>query len=120
MSRQIISKEFVRLEREAARPADAGIGSRETTADDYTSKVVKLIPTEGVALYLFLSGVIGAATPVESRRGPILTFVFVALLFLTVPYLKRVAGVRSRSQLAISTAAFVVWVFSLGGPFIFL
>ena len=120
MSRQIISEEFVRLEREAARPADAGMGSRETTADGYASKVIKLIPTEEVALYLFLSGMIGAARPVESDRGPILTFVFVVLLLLTWPYLKLVAGVTNRWQLAVSTVAFAVWVFSLGGPFIYL
>lgn len=120
MPRQIVTNEYVRLEQQAARPAAAGTAPRETTADDYTTKVVKLIPTEAVALYLFLSGVISSARPTEADRGPILTFVFGTLLLLTVLYLKRVAGVRSTTQLVISTIAFPVWVFSLGGPFVYL
>jgi hypothetical protein len=120
MSRQIVSQEFVRSERQTAAPAAAGVSSRESTADNYTSKIVKLIPAEAVALYLFLSGVIVTARPIEADRGPILTFVFLVLLCLTIPYLKRVAGVKNGPQLFISALAFAVWVFSLGGPFIYL
>jgi hypothetical protein len=120
MPRQIVTDQFIRSEREAAVPAAAGGSSRESTADGYTSKVVKLIPAEAVALYLFLSGVIGAARSAEADRGPILTVVFLVLLFLTIFYLKRVAGVTNGVQISISTLAFAVWVFSLGGPFIYL
>jgi len=101
-------------------PASTGTGARQATADDYTTKIVKLIPGESVALYLFLSGVIASARPHEVDRGPLLTFVFVVLFVATLLYLSRVAGVTSRIQLSISAAAFVVWVFSLGGPFIYL
>jgi hypothetical protein len=43
--------------------------------------------------------------------------VFILLLAGTWVYLQRVQKVSSRTQLAISTAAFAVWVFYLGGPF---
>ena len=56
------------------------------------------------------------------RRRPELVwaFVFLALLALTWPYLSRIGGVTNRTQLAISTGAFFFWVFSLGGPFVYL
>lgn len=121
MPRQIVTREFIRREQETIHPADASAGRPILQdVDGYTSKVVKLIPTEVVALYLFLSGIIAAARPAEADRGPVLTFVFGALLVLTAPYLRRVAGVRNRLQVGISTVAFGVWVFSLGGPFVYL
>ncbi len=120
MSRQIVTEKFIRRDLEAAKAAAAGAGDREAKADDYTTKIVKLIPSETVALYLFLSGVIAAAKPDVAEQGPLLTFVFVVLFLATLLYLRRVAGVKSHLQLGISAVAFLVWVFSLGGPFPYL
>jgi hypothetical protein len=81
--------------------------------DDYASRLLKYIPTETVAAYLALSGVVASA---DGNRAVMLWAVFVFGLLLTPLYLRRVGNVHSWLQLGISTAAFVVWVFALGGP----
>jgi hypothetical protein len=86
--------------------------------DDYASRLLKYIPTETVAAYLALSGVVASAN--GQNRAAMLWAVFAFGLLLTPLYLRRVGRVRSWLQLVISTAAFVVWVFALGGPWALL
>jgi Kef-type K+ transport system membrane component KefB len=43
--------------------------------------------------------------------------VFLALLVGTWFYLERLQKVSKRQQLIVSTVAFAIWTFSLGGPF---
>jgi len=84
--------------------------------DTYQERLLKYIPTEVVTTYVFLDGVLRSASatfPVAALRW----FVFVVLLFGTWFYLNRVEKVTRRQQLVISTVAFGLWVFSLGGPF---
>ncbi|HZZ78827.1 MAG TPA: hypothetical protein VFE62_09935 [Gemmataceae bacterium] len=120
MPRQIISTAYADAQAERAHLAKTGAPSPEVTADRYKDRIVKLIPGEVVAVYLFVAGLIAATDSEQVPQGPLLTVVFLVLLGLTWPYLARVAGVSNRLQLAISTVAFVVWVFSLGGPFPYL
>jgi hypothetical protein len=82
--------------------------------DDYASRLLKYIPTETVAAYLALSGVVASAD--GENRATMLWAVFAFGLLLTPLYLRRVGNVRSWLQIGISTVAFVVWVFALGGP----
>jgi hypothetical protein len=99
-----------------------GGGQEETAAtqddepDKYVDRLVKYIPAEVVALYIFLDGAIQGA-PQNVPRGVLLWTVFVLLLGGTWLYLKRVQHVAKRTQLVMSTVAFAVWVFYLGGPF---
>jgi hypothetical protein len=121
MPRQIITAKFIQEQAQLARPAAAMAGGEpEAPPDHYKDRLVKLIPGEVVAVYLFLSGLIAVTDPEQVPHGPLLTAVFVALLGLTWPYLVRIAGITNRTQLVISTIAFAVWVFSLGGPFVYL
>jgi hypothetical protein len=88
----------------------------QSLADGYRDRLVKYIPTEIIALYLTLAGVI-AIVPEEEKPAGTFWAVFLLLLLLTPLYLSRMEGVKKRQQLVISTACFFVWVFALGGPF---
>jgi hypothetical protein len=85
-------------------------------ADDYLTRLLKYIPAETVAIWTVLSGIVvgaGSAIAIES----IMWLIFIVIAILTPLYLWRVAKVTNGLQIAISTVAFVVWVFALGGPF---
>ena len=85
-------------------------------ADAFTDRLLKYIPTEVVALYVTLDGLSRAAPPNVPKQA-LLWIVFFVLLVGTWFYLRRVQAVKKVEQLIISTLAFAVWVFSLGGPF---
>lgn len=78
----------------------------------YKDRLLKLIPSEIVAAYMVLSGII----PSDSAKWGTL-IVFIALLVLVPFYLKRIQNVQRNSQLMVTAISFVVWVYSLGGPF---
>ena len=86
------------------------------TADNYTDRLLKYIPAESVALYLTLQGIVlsSAEAPAVSAW---LWFAFAIGMIGTPLYLWRIQQVSKRIQLAVSTAAFGVWVFALGGVF---
>ena len=87
--------------------------AREIREDqNYRDRLLKLIPSEIVAAYLVLSGII----PREAKLGTLI--VSIILLVLVPFYLWRLHNVQRTSQLMITTISFVVWVYSLGGgPF---
>ncbi|HEY6250120.1 MAG TPA: hypothetical protein VI685_09165 [Candidatus Angelobacter sp.] len=85
--------------------------------DQFTDRLLKYIPAEVVVVYAFVDGLIRNA-PSDVPREKLLWGVFFFLLAGTWVYLARVQKVSKKMQLAISTLAFAVWVFSLGGPFV--
>jgi hypothetical protein len=86
----------------------------------YLERVIKYIPSEVVAAYLALSGVLegGMATNPESARA-ISWLVYIAGIVVTPLYLKSITRKRRgrRAQLIIACVAFAVWGYALGGPF---
>lgn len=108
--------------------------SREiNSTQPFQDKVVKLIPTEIVGAYMVLNGIIGlpaspvvadmrfpSAPPVsdDTLRFYLVQAVFAILLVLTPLYLAKIAKVTNRRQLAVTTMSFVVWAYTLGGPFV--
>ena len=88
----------------------------EITPDSYRDKLVKYIPAEVVALYLTLD-VICRSNPTE---GGLRWIILIFGCVVTPLYLWRIQRVRKPIQLVVSTAAFVVWTFALGGPFVSL
>ncbi len=98
---------------QAEKVAMDGISAKET--DSYKDKLLKLIPAEVVAGFLTLKGILDAAAGVNG----IVTLqwiVFIGLLILT-PFIYRVIyHVKDMKQQIITTAAFVIWVFTIGGP----
>jgi hypothetical protein len=94
-------------------------GVTETTAgelDSYKDKLLKLIPAEIVAAFLTLKGVLDAAQHVE-RIDLIQWIVFAGLLIFTPLFYRYVYKVKDVKQHLITALAFVVWVFTVGGPF---
>jgi hypothetical protein len=90
------------------------------TADTntYFDRVLKYIPADVVAAWIFISGVIATATagPTET----VLWIVFVIVTILTALWTWRQTEPElgpATTQIVIATIAFVVWVFALGGPF---
>ena len=85
-----------------------------TKPDDYKQRLLKYIPTEVIALYLTLDTLVRSSDDMPSNA---LWIIFAIGLVGTFLYLWRVEKVRKAKQLIISTIAFAVWVFALGGPF---
>ena len=87
---------------------------------DYKSKLLKLIPTEIIAAYMAVHGIFQGQI-IELGGADVTRFVgwtvFFLLLVLTPLYLAKIHDVRGRTQLVLSTLSFVVWVYTLGGPF---
>ena len=83
------------------------------TDEKYIGRLLKLIPSEIVAAYLAIQGIV----PVESQKLGLLVLSLV-LLVLTPLYLLKVQKVKQVTQVVVSSFAFIVWVYSLGGPFV--
>jgi hypothetical protein len=82
--------------------------------NSFLKALLKLIPSEVVAVYVFLQGVL------PERFVPHLV-VALLLVAMTPLYLYLAMGVRSRVQLVVSTFSMVVWIYALGqGPVRFL
>jgi hypothetical protein len=126
MSRQVVTAEDFR-DFSAGKASSAGMGGGAATApaldkgkhaklDTYQQRLLKYTPTEAVALFLFLDGVLRAApenVPAQMLRW----VVFLALMVGTWLYLERLEKVTKRKQLVISTVAFAIWALAIGGPF---
>ncbi|MGA2642558.1 MAG: hypothetical protein ABSG21_16840 [Spirochaetia bacterium] len=76
--------------------------------------LLKLIPSEVIAVFVFIQGVM------PGRFWP--HFVIALLLVgLTPLYLSMAGGVKSRTQLILSTLSLVVWIYAMGtGPLRFV
>ena len=88
--------------------------SIESDRSSFLEVLLKLIPSEVIAVHVFIQGVM--------PRVFWPTFVvFLLLVGITPLYLYWAMGVRSRPQLVVSTLSLVVWIYALGqGPFRFM
>jgi hypothetical protein len=96
----------------------------------YSDKLVKLIPSEIIGAYMVLSNILGSTAgsmqasvktfPVTDNdlKPILLQVVFFILLILTPVYLKKISRVNNVTQLIVTTISFIIWVYTLGGPFI--
>ncbi|MCX6236737.1 MAG: hypothetical protein NTY07_04100 [Bacteroidia bacterium] len=83
-------------------------------AEDYQSKLAKLIPAEVVGVYIFINGILPASTGVDKYL--ILRWIIFGVLFIINPfYLRYASAVTNKKQIVITTIGFAVWAFSLGG-----
>jgi hypothetical protein len=78
----------------------------------YQDRMLKLIPTEIIAAYMALQGVV----PTAYAKWATLAAA-VILVALTPLYLTRLQQVRRTGQVVMTTIAVVVWLYTLGGPF---
>ncbi len=94
----------------------------------YADLLVKLIPTEIVGAYMVLAGLLGSGSlgistlaetiPDDVLRKALIQAVFFILLILTPFYLWFVTNVKNKWQIAVCMVSFIVWVYTLGGPFV--
>ena len=87
--------------------------AREIRKDqNYRDRLLKLIPSEIVAAYMVLAGII----PEDKAKWGTL-IVSIVLLVLVPFYLWKMQNVQRNSQVIFTMISFVVWLYSLGGPF---
>jgi hypothetical protein len=108
----------------AATPAAAIVGTGPVpgevavpTEDDYLTKVVKYVPVEILAAYLFMASVIDSNVTGKHDHAMWLGGLLIGTLVLTVPYDVSVLNVVRWQQVAISVVGIAVYVFALGGWF---
>jgi len=88
--------------------------SIDTDRNSFLQTLLKLIPSEVIAVHVFIQGVM------PRTFWPTLV-VSLLLVGITPMYLYWAMGVRSRPQLVVSTLSLVVWIYALGqGPFRFM
>jgi hypothetical protein len=89
--------------------------------DNYAARIVKYVPADIVAAWLAL---VALLSPGGTAHRGLLWALFAVLLLLTPIWTVRVTRQEGRSpariQAAVTTAAFVVWVFATGAPFAWL
>jgi len=93
----------------------------KTVPDSYTDRLIKYIPSEIVAAFISMNGIVQS---MAAKPDWIDWAIFILLLVITPLYIWRVTTPKGEpapmGQIAISTLSYVVWVFALGGPFIAL
>ncbi len=107
------------MTRQVTRRSDAAVRAAGApgTQDEYLDRLLKLIPGETVAAYLFVVGVIQTALKAQpSALGLWLWIVFAVIGVGNFFYWKR-AKVTDPAQYVLLTLAYAVWVFTIGGPF---
>lgn len=80
----------------------------------YLSKLLKLIPSEVVAAYL---AIVGMIPDTYQNTKLLLTIVSLILLAIIPFYLVKLHNIQRVSQIIFVMCSFIIWVYSLGGPF---
>jgi hypothetical protein len=120
MSRAIITKRDItraNAQAQAVPSPQAQAVPTPQAPDDYRAKLMKYIPGEVVSLYVALEAVVKTSSTSPAQAQGAYWLVFGVCLIGTPLYLWRLGKVHKSAQLLISTVAFAVWVFALGGPF---
>lgn len=82
----------------------------DTGRNTFVQVLLKLIPSEVIAVFVFIQGVM------PRQLAPQLV-VSLLLVAITPLYLRAAMGVRSRAQLTVSSLSLIVWIYALGqGP----
>ncbi|MDB5653914.1 MAG: hypothetical protein JWQ94_1527 [Tardiphaga sp.] len=98
-------------------------GAGGGASDTYFDRIVKYIPSDIVAAWTAVSAAVDGASKAGATI-PTSTVLWICFLFGVVitPFwvLKQTTALNAppaKSQAAVGTVAFIVWVFALGGPF---
>jgi hypothetical protein len=136
MQRVITRADVVRVAKradEAGGPASFGLeasgaianggapdNKKGLVADEYWTRLQKLIPAEVVAAFLAIDGVVQAKVGISVG---VYWGIYVVLVVMCVLYAKHTASTPALGtdyrQVAIATVAFLIWTYAIGGPFAF-
>lgn len=91
----------------------------ERAGDDYATRVAKYIPGEVLAGYVAMESFVRAMLPGATITIVTSWAVLIFAMVLTPVYLSMVSpkNAPKRLHLGLSTVAFLVWAYALGGPF---
>jgi hypothetical protein len=105
----------IKKETPGSRPSGQNLNPPDQSAayDDYYSRLVKLIPSEIIALYLALDGIASAMKQKEILLWVVFGIAVIGAWF----YLGRLANVSKVVQRLLTILAFALWVYVFGGPF---
>lgn len=82
-------------------------------AHGYQEKMIRLIPSEIIATYMALNGIV-------PENNKIANSVIAGILLLIMPfYLEKVHKMKWGPQVWFMTISFVIWLYSIGTPFKF-
>jgi hypothetical protein len=88
--------------------------------DGYFDRVIKYIPSDVVGAWVAVTGIINSSNPNGSSHT-VMWIAFIVGLCLTALWTWRQTSAPGQpvaaTQIGVSTVAFAVWVFALGGPF---
>ena len=91
--------------------------------DGYVEKVALYIPAEIIAAWVAITGFLAGSA--QASSATLNWIIFIALLIITPFYVWRGTLIKgedtgklaAKTQIVVSTVAFAVWIFALGGPF---
>lgn len=91
----------------------------EAELDTYWDRVIKYIPSDIVAAWTVVTGLIN--TDPTAPQNTLLWIFFVIFILVTALWVWKQTSEHNKptaiSQITVSSLSFVVWVFALGGPF---
>jgi hypothetical protein len=100
------------MAREIKSVKDKGVNPSDVNS--YKDRLLKLIPSEIIAAYITLNGLILGIDSIHKQQ---LLWISVGILFVLTPfYLYKVSMVTKKGQIFISSLGFLVWVFTTNPP----
>jgi hypothetical protein len=91
-------------------------GQPALKADQYFSEIIKLIPADIISVYLAVFNILKSNRQNPDNNHVLQLIVFGVFILITPFYLKKIAKIISTKQIVYCMIAFILWVFSLGGP----
>lgn len=107
MPRQIIPKKI---------PGGIAV-SATPPQDDYTARLLKLIPADIIGVYLTISNLISTNGKTPDQNHGLQWAMLIVLVLVTPIYLWKIAQVKAKAEIAIAVVSFILWAICLGGPF---
>jgi hypothetical protein len=110
------------MNRQVVKPTSSrsATGGEAGSGDAYMERLLKLIPGETVAMYLFLQGVITSGLSGDDSQLKIWLWGIIVILAVgNILYLRKQQQVSDFTQILILTIAFFIWILSIGGPFVY-
>lgn len=107
-----------RLVEAQPRGARAFSGNGAKDVKDYLDRVGGYVPAEILAAYLTLLPIIIGTTKTQPKfQLGLLAFILLGLGVFNLPYISKMAkpGEPKRKQMFLSTLAYLVWTYSIGG-----
>jgi hypothetical protein len=109
--------------RQVVRGEEFRGASKRDQGDAYTERLLKLVPSETVALYLFLDGILKSAMATPEQLASLKAWLWgitAAVVLLNILYLRRFQLVTDFWQYVIQTIGLLIWIMTIGGPFVYL